>query len=144
MIAPEEWRAAVTAAADDGFTYLDLLTAVDRDNSFEIVVRLLCAAEPDTDLWLHTAVDRSRPVLDSLVPVLPAASWHEREVHEMFGVDFIGHPDLRPLLLTGTVAYPLRKEAPLVARVETPWPGRSDSGRRSSLPPGVRSEWATQ
>lgn len=144
MIPPTEWKSSVASAVARGYTYLDLLTAVDRRDSFEIVVRLVRAAEPETDLWLHTGVDRSAATIDSVVSLLPAASWHEREIHEMFGVDFIGHPDLRPLLLTGAVTYPLRKETPLLARVDTPWPGASESGRRSALPPGVQSEWATQ
>jgi NADH-quinone oxidoreductase subunit C len=72
----------------------------------------------------HTHLDRSAPVLDSVTGVLPAASWHEREIAEMFGVEVRGHPDPRPLLLHVTIAGPpLRKDVTLVAREETPWPG---------------------
>ena len=75
--------------------------------------------------------------------MLPAAAWHEREIHEMFGVDVIGHPDLRPLLLHDVPGPPpLRKDTPLVARVETPWPGEPEggTGRRVTVP-GVPAEW---
>lgn len=104
---------------------------------------------------LTTSVDRDHPRLDSLTSLLPAASWHERELREMFGVDFDGHPELRPLLLSpGLGIHPLRKESVLVTRAVTPWPGApessgqdeesSSSGRRSrraSQPPGVPADW---
>lgn len=85
-------------------------------------------------------------MLDSVTSVLPAAAWHEREIHEMFGVEVRGHPDLRPLLLHGIDGPPpLRKDTPLVARVETPWPGASDdAGRRRVTVPGVPPEWLEQ
>jgi NADH-quinone oxidoreductase subunit C len=55
------------------------------------------------------------------------ADWHERETHEMFGIDFAGHPDLRNLYLPGDFeGYPLRKDYPLLARVVKPWPGIVD------------------
>lgn len=55
------------------------------------------------------------------------ANWHERECHEMFGIDFAGHPDLRKLYLPGDFeGYPLRKDFPLLARMVKPWPGIVD------------------
>lgn len=155
---------SVRSAVAEGYAYLDLLTAVDRRDSFEIVLRLVCleenrastTSEPSEGLrtrssgpserWLRTSVDRMAPMVDSLTDVLPAASWHEREIHEMFGIDFAGHPDLRPLLLTAGVVNPLRKETPLRARLETPWPGQSGAttGRRAAAPPGVPREWTRE
>ena len=149
-----DWVPTVAATCADGFAYLDLLTAVDRpaDERFEIVLRLVRPEDPHdiVDVWLRTSVARSAPTVDSLTGVLPAAAWHEREIHEMFGIDFAGHPDLRPLLLAaGLEVHPLRKETPLVARVETPWPGAAgqETGRRtrrSSLPPGVPAMWVRE
>ena len=149
-----DWVPSVAAKCAGGFTYLDLLTAVDRpaDERFDIVLRLVRPEDPHDviDVWLRTSVDRTAPAVDSLTGVLPAAAWHEREIHEMFGIDFPGHPDLRLLLLApGLEVHPLRKETPLVARVETPWPGAAgqESGRRTrraSLPPGVPATWVRE
>ena len=51
------------------------------------------------------------------------ADWHEREAHEMFGIDFAGHPHLINLYLPGGFeGFPLRKDFPLLARMVKPWP----------------------
>jgi NADH-quinone oxidoreductase subunit C len=66
-------------------------------------------------------------VVDSWIPVWAGANWHERETHEMFGIGFAGHPDLRNLYLpTEFEGYPLRKDFPLLARIVKPWPGIVD------------------
>jgi NADH-quinone oxidoreductase subunit C len=55
------------------------------------------------------------------------ANWHERETHEMFGIGFEGHPDLRNMYLPGDFeGHPLRKDFPLLARMVKPWPGIVD------------------
>ena len=69
-----------------------------------------------------TSASRSRPTCpttrqscDSWVPVYAGANWHERETHEMFGIGFAGHPDLRNMYLpTDFEGYPLRKDFPLL------------------------------
>ena len=124
----EPWALEVARHVAAGYDRLDLLTAVDHPASgeIEVVVHLQRrTAEGGLDrVWGHTVLDRAAPVLDSLTEVLPAASWHEREIHEMFGVEVRGHPDLRPLLLHDVVGPPpLRKDTILQAREETPWPG---------------------
>ena len=147
---PREWLATVRDQVAQGFAYLDLLTAVDHpgDGRIEVVLVLLHPQTTDT-CTITTMIDRAEPRLSSLVADLPAASWHEREIAEMFGVEFDGHPDPRPLLLSpGLGMHPLRKETVLATRVVTPWPGLEEesgaSGRRSrraSLPPGVPADW---
>jgi NADH-quinone oxidoreductase subunit C len=55
------------------------------------------------------------------------ANWHEREVREMFGIDFVGHPDPRNIYLpVDFEGFPLRKDFPLLSRVVKPWPGVVD------------------
>lgn len=72
-------------------------------------------------------VDDAQPRIDTWVPVYAGANWHERECHEMFGIDFIGHPDLRNIYLpTDFEGFPLRKDFPLLARMVKPWPGIVD------------------
>ena len=143
-VAPEGWIALLAELHGQGLTSLDLLTAVDRDDEVEVVVRVI---DPHTGSGAvaATRVPSQAPVLPTCSAVLPAAVWHERETAEMFGVVFDGHPDPRPLLLRSTPDQPpLRKVAPLPERVTTPYPGAQDTGpraRRPQLPPGVRSDW---
>ncbi|MGE0000406.1 MAG: NADH-quinone oxidoreductase subunit C [Ilumatobacteraceae bacterium] len=67
------------------------------------------------------------PVVESWVSLYAGANWHERETHEMFGIGFDGHPDLRNMYLpTGFEGHPLRKDFPLLARIVKPWPGIVD------------------
>jgi NADH-quinone oxidoreductase subunit C len=101
---------------------------------------------------LRTRVPADDLVVPSATGVWPGAAWHERETHEMFGVDFAGFDDgtgmgLRPLLLPdGFEGTPLRKSFVLAARASKPWPGAKEPGesdahaspsRRKTLPPGV-------
>jgi Ni,Fe-hydrogenase III component G len=57
--------------------------------------------------------DRENPAIESITPFLPAAEWIEREIHDLFGIDFKNHPNLRRLILSDDWpqgVYPLRKE----------------------------------
>ncbi len=127
----EAWRAAVTAVRDRlDLTMFDVLTAVDEEpHGLEVVLRLWSPA------GRHGLVMRTRcPAGDLHVPSLTGlfggASWHERSVHEMFGIDFDGHPDLRPLLLPQDFgAHPLRKDFVLASRTVRPWPGAVEPGQ---------------
>ncbi|MEU3959088.1 NADH-quinone oxidoreductase subunit C [Streptomyces buecherae] len=97
-------------------------------------------------LLVRTTVPHDAPTLPTAIDVYPGAAWHERETHEMFGVDFTDHPNLVPLLLPdGFEGHPLRKDFVLAARVAKAWPGAKEPGesdhggpkRRQMLPPGV-------
>lgn len=145
------WVPAVTAARDElGFDYFDWLCAVDElADGFRIVLHVWSLTGRH-GLLLRTLTPRDAPTVDSIVPVYPGAAWHERETHEMFGVDFAGHPDLSPLLLPPEFeGHPLRKEFVLAARVAKPWPGAKEPGegpdtatrRQPMRPPGVPSDW---
>jgi NADH-quinone oxidoreductase subunit C len=66
-------------------------------------------------------------VVDSWISVYAGANWHEREAHEMFGIGFAGHNDLRNMYLPMEFeGHPLRKDFPLLARIVKPWPGIVD------------------
>jgi NADH-quinone oxidoreductase subunit C len=146
----EEWVAAVTAVRDRlGFTFFDLLTGVDEQAAgFDVVLRLWSPG-PRCGLLLRTRCPREEPSLPTLSGVFKGAGWHEREVAEMFGIAFDGHPALTPLLLPdGFEGHPMRKDFLLASRLDKPWPGAKDPGesdadlasgrpRRRNLPPGV-------
>ena len=78
-------------------------------------------------ITMKTDVPEETPVVPSWVSVFTGANWHERETHEMFGISFAGHPDLRNMYLpTDFEGHPLRKDFPLLARMVKPWPGIVD------------------
>jgi NADH-quinone oxidoreductase subunit C len=85
-----------------------------------------------TDLKRHVGVTVKADVSESMsvpswLPHYAGANWHEREAHEMFGIGFEGHPDLRNLYLPGEFeGFPLRKDFPLLSRMVKPWPGIVD------------------
>jgi NADH-quinone oxidoreductase subunit C len=85
-----------------------------------------------TDLRRHVSVTIKADVPESMVmatwiPSYAGANWHERETHEMFGIDFEGHPDMRNLYLPSAFeGFPLRKDFPLLSRMVKPWPGIVD------------------
>ena len=103
-------------------------------------------------LLLRTRVPRDAAAArDACADVYAGAGWHERETHEMFGIDFAGHEPLEPLLLPdGFEGHPLRKDFVLASRVAKPWPGAKEPGesdgeaspsRRRTRPPGVPDDW---
>jgi NADH-quinone oxidoreductase subunit C len=143
------WVAAVTAVKTElGLTFFDLLTATDEvDAGFDVVLRLW-APTSRFGLLLRTRCPRDDAHVPSLAGVFAGAAWHERQVWEMFGIGFDGHPDLRRLLLPdGFEGHPMRKEFVLASRVAKAWPGAKDPGesdadlvsrpRRRVQPPGV-------
>ena len=70
-------------------------------------------------LVVKVGADDPDPLLPSAVPLWPGADWMEREVFDMFGIRFHGHPDLRRILMPDEfTAYPLRKDYPLRGRGE--------------------------
>ena len=70
-------------------------------------------------LIVKAGIDDPDPALPTVVPLWPGANWMEREVYDMFGITFTGHPDLRRILMPDEfTAYPLRKDYPLRGRGE--------------------------
>jgi NADH-quinone oxidoreductase subunit C/D len=97
-----------------GYDYLTHLSASDYPDRLEVVYNLY-STQPDLQgpgLACKVRIpDRSQPHVPSLVPVFQGANFQEREVWDMFGIHFDGHPDLRRILLwDGFEGYPLRKD----------------------------------
>jgi len=91
------------------------LTAVDRlsrEERFELVY-LFYSLEAHTWLRVKTRTDRQAP---SITPSVPGANWYEREVYDLFGIEFQGHPNLTRIMLPDDwQGYPLRRTEPLGA-----------------------------
>jgi NADH-quinone oxidoreductase subunit C len=155
-VSTDGWRAAGEALKAAGFTYFCFLSAIDwmpspfgngendptdeqkpidteikqgvtgGETRMQVFARV-------TDLKRHVGVTMKVdvpdevPVVDSWASLYAGANWHERECHEMFGIGFNGHPDLRNMYLpTDFEGHPLKKDFPLLARMVKPWPGIVD------------------
>ncbi|HWA66050.1 MAG TPA: NADH-quinone oxidoreductase subunit C [Mycobacteriales bacterium] len=129
-VAPQEWVAAATALRDEeGYDFFDWLSAYDDGESGIAVVARVWSVAGRRGVLLRTHVARDGGTLPTLTGVWAGAAWHERETHEMFGVGFDGHPELRPLLLPdGFEGNPLRKDFVLASRVAKEWPGAKEPG----------------
>jgi NADH-quinone oxidoreductase subunit C len=110
---------------DCGFSLLAELGATDylgypgRTRSRFEVHYVLRDLDTTETLVVKVGVDDPDPLLPSAVPLWPGANWMEREVFDMFGIRFQGHPDLRRILMPEEfTAYPLRKDYPLRGRGE--------------------------
>src|SRR3990167_1364467 len=90
-----------------------------KPSRFAVVYHLLSLTH-NHRLRLTVAIpDESELMIDSVMDVWPAANWYEREVFDLFGILFKGHPDLRRLLTDyGFVGHPFRKDFPLIGQVE--------------------------
>jgi NADH-quinone oxidoreductase subunit C len=99
-------------------TAADYLKFPEREAGprFEVVYHLYSVVE-NHRLRVKTPVEEDDPVVPSAVPLWSIADWFEREVWDMFGIRFEGHPDLRRLLLYEEfVGHPLRKDYPINRR----------------------------
>jgi NADH-quinone oxidoreductase subunit C len=97
------------------FNLLSDVTCVDRfplEPRFELNYQLVSIPRT-ARISLRTSASGQHAVVDSLMPVWPGANWLEREVFDLFGIQFEGHSDLRRLLLPeGFVGFPLRRDFP--------------------------------
>ena len=86
---------------------------------FAVVYHLLSIAN-NSRLRLKVACgDDERPMLDSVIGVWASADWFEREAFDLFGILFVGHPDLRRILTDyGFIGHPFRKDFPLIGKTE--------------------------
>ena len=143
LVEQERWVDTIRAARDEaGLTFFSWLSAIDWaaeaavgegvedpdeiEERYEVICRLSSVESADGAHFVAT-VPKDDAVIDSLVPLFGGAAWHEREAHEMFGIDFRGHPNLVKLYLPDAFeGHPLRKSYPLLSRELKPWPGAVD------------------
>ncbi|MGO9640545.1 MAG: NADH-quinone oxidoreductase subunit C [Candidatus Acidiferrales bacterium] len=106
----------LAGAPELDFKLLSDITGVDRfpvEPRFELNYHLVSITH-GVRVRLRVRVPGDNPVAESVTPVWPTANWHEREIFDLFGVRFEGHPDLRRILLPDNwEGYPLRKDYPI-------------------------------
>jgi NADH-quinone oxidoreductase subunit C len=132
--APSEFRGEITnevvdpqqiveicryAKTELGFDYLVDISAVDnygQDPRFAIVYELYGLAHRSY-LRLRIRISEEHPQVPTVTTVWRTADWHEREIYDMMGIGFAGHPDLRRILMwDGYPYFPLRKDFPLAGK----------------------------
>jgi NADH-quinone oxidoreductase subunit C len=118
---------------DQAYDFLTDLCGVDfypREPRFQVVYHL-CSLKTKNRLRLKVPVPGTDPHLPSVISIWKAADWMEREVFDMYGIPFDGHPDLRRILLPpGWTGHPLRKDYPLRGRAEDEPMGNWDYGQK--------------
>ena len=138
QITSDEFRGATRMIVPRD-SMLDVLTALKRDHGFDLLVDITCVdylnfrgatdrfglvyqlARTGDNQRVTIRVMLNEPELSvpSLVPLWEGANWMEREVYDMFGIEFDEHPELRRILLPDAfTAHPLRKDYPLQGRGE--------------------------
>jgi NADH-quinone oxidoreductase subunit C len=134
LSAPAEFRGEITLNVADperiaeicacakkelGFDFLADMTGVDNygDTPRFTIVYQLYGLSHACYLRLKTAVSEEQPELPTVTGVWRTANWHEREIYDMLGIRFRGHPDLRRILMwEGYPYFPLRKDFPLAGK----------------------------
>lgn len=120
----------VTLCRDDkhlAFDFFDSSFGVDEREAGFSVITILYSTTLRHRLLIKVFADggRENPTVPSVAHVFEGANWMERETWDMFGIEFPGHPQLAPRILTveNFEGWPLRKDFHLASRVAKPWPG---------------------
>lgn len=117
-VSASEFRSLMEYLRGAGFDFLADITCVDYLHYRNAVDRfglvyVLSSTTSGERLVVRTYLNEPALTIDSMVPLWEGANWLEREVWDMFGIQFDGHPDLRRILLPEAfVAHPLRKDYP--------------------------------
>lgn len=90
--------------------YLRNVSGVDYETYMEVVYHLL-SLETKHEYCIKVKTDREAPSIPSVTPIWPTANWNEREIYDLLGIQFPGHPDLRRIMMSDDwVGHPLRKD----------------------------------
>ena len=115
-IVPEAIRAAAATVQAAGYNFFEDMTAVDWFPStprFQLSYHILSHSFKER-IRLRVMLDGADPAIDSITPVWQSAGYYEREVFDLFGVRFEGHPDLRRIMMPDDwTGHPLRKDYPV-------------------------------
>jgi NADH-quinone oxidoreductase subunit C len=125
IVSPEQVYAVLACLKQDGgfdmlidITAADYLYYSDAKDRFGVIYCLLNTTSGER-LYVKTYVNEPELTVPSVFELWRGADWMEREVYDMYGIEFIGHPDLRRILMPEEfTAFPLRKDYPLRGRGE--------------------------
>jgi NADH-quinone oxidoreductase subunit C len=112
-IAPGSLRALAALLKEDSGTscdFLECISGVDNGKELGVVYHLTSTRHGHTVVLKVWTADRENPVVDSLSDMWKGADFLEREVYDLLGISFQGHPDLRRLFLDKSWGFPLRKD----------------------------------
>ena len=113
LITPRDHIRDITKMIDERFddAFPELVFGIDLEEGNFEVVYIFWMRTSSLLLQIRIRLQESNLWVDTVSDIFPGLEWHERETHEMFGIDFKGHPDLRLLLLPEELKgkYPLRK-----------------------------------
>ena len=115
-VAPETIRAAAQAAKDAGYNFFEDVTAVDwypAEPRFQVAYSILSMGLKQR-IRINVRVSGDDPRIDSITSVWPSANFYEREVLDLFGIHFPGHPRLTRIMMPDNWnGHPLRKDYPV-------------------------------
>jgi NADH-quinone oxidoreductase subunit C len=115
-IAAEDIRVACATVQAAGYNFFEDMTAVDWHPlapRFQLSYHILSFGMKE-HIRLRVLLDETNPSVDSIVPIWAGANYYEREVFDLFGIHFAGHPDLRRIMLPDDwQGHPLRKDYPV-------------------------------
>jgi NADH-quinone oxidoreductase subunit C len=120
VVRPEQLIDVCTFLRDEPSLQFDLLSDVSAADHYPDHPRFylnyhLYALENNRSLRVQVRLDGEQPVIASATGVWPGANWHEREVWDLMGIRFDGHPDLRRIFMPEDfLGHPLRRDAALV------------------------------
>jgi NADH-quinone oxidoreductase subunit C len=107
---PSGFRLLADTLYQNSFNYLFCLTCIDWKTHLTMVYHLSGTSHRES-IVLKVKLDRDQPSIETVSDIWRTAEFHEREVFELFGVNFLHHPDLRRLILTDDFeGFPLRKD----------------------------------
>jgi NADH-quinone oxidoreductase subunit C len=113
MIRPEYWVASagvLLAHEELDLTYLRGITGIDQETHLECAYNLISLRDKQ-DYCVKVKTDREQASIPSITSIWVSANWNEREIYDLLGIEFSGHPDLRRIMLTDDwVGHPLRKD----------------------------------
>lgn len=113
VVAPNQLKSLATALYGQPLQmdFLFCLTCVDFKTHLTMVYHLTSSKDRTINIVIKANVDRTQPVIETVSDIWRTAEFHEREIFEMFGVEFTNHPDLRRLILEEDFkGFPLRKD----------------------------------
>lgn len=97
LVEKEGFKEIMKSLKNEGFAHLSAITAVKSESEIELLYHLV--KEGGIMLTVRTRVYSDKATIPTMTDIIPGASLYEREIHDLFGVTFEGHPNLAPLIV---------------------------------------------